>query len=1358
MMKTLSIAPCLCSRWSCLCLALALVGCGSKDGGFNGETAPYGAMTATTQVHATARFSASSLFAGPPLSLVTGIVGQKAMGQDSYARLATSLVDDPSKNIEYWVKENSDKTTLTFAGLSGTGLASGITVPDSSITFPAPINLNLNPTVGQVQAVTTGGMVSPIDAGVDAGHLLSAHGPQTISSDDVTGEYTLVEANATVVTGMGPVSGCSHFTGWFMSTSASLPEALRGQKVSGELWYHPSFGVVAFNTTNLGTVDLGIGTTMTDSDDCGSVDSSGYKTIRKVGMVDASSSFELDTYDCDGKQYLADKNVEASMLLELRWADGTQAKTEAQPLPKVEFGTPMGWFPNSMTEQSTSTFYPEENSNGFKYWSSYVKQANKNDPGDDSTAYHIKVGAVAGLLPVRVTARIHYKVLQTTVSGLDGGATSVKSDASTESEAGATSVQEEVLFSNWNLGGVNGGGSSPSFTIAVPYAITFIDTYHWTGTAVPTGTIALSPGFGPWQAISPNQTYWVVNFKDPGQAVDFRTPPARVTPGAQYPVLPAGTYTVIDSDPATWSQDQGSGGQGFALVKGYPAKLDGKRDGGTDQSRDVTGAMGDVKDSGLADAPSDAGGGRTEGGTNPGITTCNLIVNGNAEGAVGSTDGTPVSTPGWTATGEATAGQYGAPFGYAGLTDPGPDDRGNNLFAGGIADPTSTLTQTVNVSQYASAIDTGGVSYLLSAYLGGWNGQDDNAVLTVTFQNVSGSALGTGSIGPVLSSERAGVSGLLFRSTSGAVPAGTRTALVVLTITRTEGSANDGYADNLLLAFGGAGIPSSTCSPGSGVDGGAGADGGKDTTVATGGDDSGVPCGAGTPCPTAIHSTTSGGTWSDTSTWVEKVVPTAASDVEISGPVVIAAEAPCNNLTIKSGGSLQNVGRGDPYGPTPTTINGNLTIEAGGTLTNEPGYRSRIVVVGNCANGGTIKNSSAGVLLEVKKSFAQNGTYEGPSITFNGGTDQTISCGAGKKIMGSITVSNPAKSIKATSDMYLENVTVALSDTTSQGTFDMNGFKLFVSGGAAALITDDTSNHVPRVKYTNVAGITCVDGAMIYESSFANSSAPITIDGVLTTVGHGAGGTQVTFDGDLTINAGATMQNELGYHSGVVVTGSLVNNGTVNGRAGGYGFEIKKNFTQNNVYTTTETTFSGAGVQTISMGATKKIAGTIVLANAKSGGTLKVLSDLTVENVTFTVGDTTTTTAIDMSQNKLVLVGGANALICDDTSNHVPRVTFTNIGGITGASPDTATDAMIWESSFENISGTITLAGQFRTVGRAGEGTQIRFTGNVVLATDALWRNEPGYRSGITISGSFTKNGTVVSESGTNLLINDTAY
>ncbi len=33
--------------------------------------------------------------------------------------------------------------------------------------------------------------------------------------------------------------------------------------------------------------------------------------------------------------------------------------------------------------------------------------------------------------------------------------------------------------------------------------------------------------------------------------------------------LPAGTYTIIDSDPETWAQNAGSRGAGMAILEGY---------------------------------------------------------------------------------------------------------------------------------------------------------------------------------------------------------------------------------------------------------------------------------------------------------------------------------------------------------------------------------------------------------------------------------------------------------------------------------------------------------------------------------------------------------------------------------------------------------------------------------------------------------------------------------------------------------------------------------------------------------------------------------------------------------------------
>lgn len=181
----------------------------------------------------------------------------------------------------------------------------------------------------------------------------------------------------------------------------------------------------------------------------------------------------------------------------------------------------------------------------------------------------------------------------------------------------------------------------------------------------------------------------------------------------------------------------------------------------------------------------------------------NLIVNGNAEGGSASPDGnTVVSIPGWTVTGNLTVVPYGISGGFPATSDPGPANRGNNFFAGGPNNAASSATQTINLSGGATQIDAGGVTFTLSGYLGGFQTQNDNAVLTVTFLDGGGNTLGTATLGPVLSADRGGATGLLSVLTSGLVPVGTRSAVVVLRATRTNGSYNDGYADNLSLVLG----------------------------------------------------------------------------------------------------------------------------------------------------------------------------------------------------------------------------------------------------------------------------------------------------------------------------------------------------------------------------------------------------------------------------------------------------------------------------------------------------------------------------------------------------------------------------
>ncbi|MBI4828923.1 MAG: hypothetical protein HY804_08975 [Nitrospinae bacterium] len=109
------------------------------------------------------------------------------------------------------------------------------------------------------------------------------------------------------------------------------------------------------------------------------------------------------------------------------------------------------------------------------------------------------------------------------------------------------------IFSVGNLLAVYNGGTAPSFTTEVTFRLTEVWTYHWNnGAGAAAGTIALQRGdgsiMGPWATTLYNSVYWVAR------------------PDV---ILPAGTYTVIDSDPSTLAQNADTGGVGMAWAYGY---------------------------------------------------------------------------------------------------------------------------------------------------------------------------------------------------------------------------------------------------------------------------------------------------------------------------------------------------------------------------------------------------------------------------------------------------------------------------------------------------------------------------------------------------------------------------------------------------------------------------------------------------------------------------------------------------------------------------------------------------------------------------------------------------------------------
>ena len=191
----------------------------------------------------------------------------------------------------------------------------------------------------------------------------------------------------------------------------------------------------------------------------------------------------------------------------------------------------------------------------------------------------------------------------------------------------------------------------------------------------------------------------------------------------------------------------------------------------------------------------------------PTVPQGNLLTNPGAEAGQASPSGeTTVSIPGWQTTSTFTVAPYGgggAPdfFTFPPTSESQRIQGGTNFFAGGFRAGTSTATQTVDVSRAASLIDAGLVSATLTAWLGGFLSQPDPGTVEADFLASDGTPLGTMQIGPVIPAERDNDLKFVEKGGSAAAPRGTRAIRVTMTAVQVEGTYDDAYFDNVVLAF-----------------------------------------------------------------------------------------------------------------------------------------------------------------------------------------------------------------------------------------------------------------------------------------------------------------------------------------------------------------------------------------------------------------------------------------------------------------------------------------------------------------------------------------------------------------------------
>lgn len=142
-------------------------------------------------------------------------------------------------------------------------------------------------------------------------------------------------------------------------------------------------------------------------------------------------------------------------------------------------------------------------------------------------------------------------------------------------------VQGQVLFSNLNPDGcwwtsegtLKSGPKQPTrFTLKSDSVVTLIQNLHFVsgeGKQPRPGTIALRDGhgklYGPWQTSGQWQ-----NTGSPFERSRNGSGNWNVCFYGSMGKLPAGTYEVVDSHPASWNNNPKSNNTGFTIVKGFP--------------------------------------------------------------------------------------------------------------------------------------------------------------------------------------------------------------------------------------------------------------------------------------------------------------------------------------------------------------------------------------------------------------------------------------------------------------------------------------------------------------------------------------------------------------------------------------------------------------------------------------------------------------------------------------------------------------------------------------------------------------------------------------------------------------------
>jgi len=254
-----------------------------------------------------------------------------------------------------------------------------------------------------------------------------------------------------------------------------------------------------------------------------------------------------------------------------------------------------------------------------------------------------------------------------------------------------------------------------------------------------------------------------------------------------------------------------------------------------------------------------------------------------------------------------------------------------------------------------------------------------------------------------------------------------------------------------------------------------------------------------------ITSTTTGGNWSEGSTWEGGVAPSASNDVVIAGDVVVDANEECASLSINTGTILRS-GEGSYY---TITINGDLV------------------------NAGSIQdNGDTELNLELAGNLDNQGSMENDKIIFNGPGEQTVSMSENGAFIGMEWVAKDSTAaVVLGSSIMLHNCRLDFSYSDELSYLIMPAEADYTLGLVGEACFTDDIHILGNGNTIFLTGGAYLDGSTTLED--------MVLTGTVKIQGNG-----VTFGGN-TITISDTLESGSGFYSTLQVNSLLINQGVI---------------------------------------------------------------------------------------------------------------------------------------------------------------------------------------------------------------------